>query len=45
VYSVPIDRYTTRVLQVANDRALAPDRPGTGVTFDWGLLAPHEVNA
>jgi L-alanine-DL-glutamate epimerase-like enolase superfamily enzyme len=45
VHSFPIDRYTTRSLQVADNRALAPDRPGTGVTFDWGLLAPHEVKA
>lgn len=44
VHSFPIDRYTTRPLQVAGNRALAPDAPGTGVEFDWGLLAPHEVS-
>lgn len=43
VHSFPIDRYTSRPLQVADNRALAPDLPGTGVAFDENLLAPHEV--
>jgi L-alanine-DL-glutamate epimerase-like enolase superfamily enzyme len=44
VHSFPIDRYTTRPLTIQGGRALAPDMPGTGVSFDWDLLAPYEVN-
>lgn len=43
VHSFPIDRYTTRPLVVEAGRAIAPDAPGSGVSFDWDLLGPHEV--
>ncbi|WP_099827267.1 mandelate racemase/muconate lactonizing enzyme family protein [Oceaniglobus indicus] len=38
VHSFPIDTYTTRPLVIEDGRAVAPDVPGTGVTFDWDLL-------
>lgn len=42
VHSFPIDQYTTRPLVVRDARAVAPDEAGTGVSFRWDLLAPHQ---
>ena len=43
VHSFPIDRYTTRPLVIENHMAVAPDRPGTGVVFNWEKLQNAHV--
>ena len=43
VHSFPIDRYTQRPLVVKDNLAVAPDVPGTGVTFEFETLAAYRV--
>lgn len=42
VHSFPIDQYTTRPLVVKNYRAVAPDVPGVGVSFNFNKLIAYQ---
>jgi len=35
-----LDRYIAQPLQLTAGHAIAPDRPGHGITFDWPALTP-----
>ncbi len=43
VHSFPIDEYTTHTLVIENARAIAPEAPGTGVTFNWQKLSAFAI--
>jgi L-alanine-DL-glutamate epimerase-like enolase superfamily enzyme len=42
-HSFDIDQYTTRPLVLERGRTVAPEEPGTGVTFDWSKLMQFAV--
>jgi L-alanine-DL-glutamate epimerase-like enolase superfamily enzyme len=39
-----LDRYIELPLQIQSGHAVAPDRPGHGVVFDWAALSPLRVD-
>ena len=38
-----LERYLAEPLQVVDGVAVAPDRPGHGLTLDFEALAPHRI--
>ena len=44
IHAFQIDRYTHRRIVLDGDRAVAPDDPGCGVSFDWKKLEPCRVS-
>lgn len=38
-----LEAYVHEPLQIVEGHAVAPDRPGHGVAFDWDALEPHRV--
>jgi len=42
-HSFDLDTYTDWPLVLENGKAVAPDTPGIGVSFDWPRLAVHDV--
>jgi L-alanine-DL-glutamate epimerase-like enolase superfamily enzyme len=43
VTSHGLERYLAEPLQIVDGAAVAPDRPGHGLTFDFEALAPHRI--
>jgi len=42
VHSFPIDKYTLAPLKIQDYKAMAPETPGIGVSFDWEKLSEFE---
>jgi L-alanine-DL-glutamate epimerase-like enolase superfamily enzyme len=43
VHGFGLEQYIAHPLRIEDGEAVAPDRPGHGVEFDWQALAEHEV--
>ena len=41
VHGFGIDRFIESPLEIVDGKAIAPERPGHGVTFDWAALERH----
>ena len=43
VHGFGLERFVAHPLHIVKGDAVAPDRPGHGVEFNWQALAEHEV--
>jgi L-alanine-DL-glutamate epimerase-like enolase superfamily enzyme len=43
VHGFGLDRFIEHRLEMKDGMAIAPDRPGHGIAFDWDALAAHRV--
>ena len=43
VHGFPINRYVAEPLRIEEGLAVAPERPGHGITFDWAGLEQHRI--
>lgn len=43
VHGFPLDRFVAEPLRISEGFAIAPERPGHGVDFDWDALEQHRV--
>ena len=43
IHGFGLERYIAEPLQIVDGVAIAPDRPGHGVAFDFKALAPHRI--
>jgi len=44
VHGFGLDKYTAHSLEIRNGMAIAPDRPGHGIEFDWDALERFKIN-
>jgi L-alanine-DL-glutamate epimerase-like enolase superfamily enzyme len=44
VHGFGLERFMAGSLQMRNGSAIAPDRPGHGIDFDWDALAAYRVD-
>ncbi|MCG8354116.1 MAG: mandelate racemase/muconate lactonizing enzyme family protein [Kiloniellales bacterium] len=43
IHGFGLERFIEQPMTFADGKARAPDRPGHGIAFDWGALAPFHV--
>ena len=44
VHGFGLDKYMAHSLEIRNGMAIAPDRPGHGIEFDWDALERFKIN-
>ena len=45
VHGFGLEGFVAHPLRIENGEAVAPDRPGHGVEFNWQALAEHELRS